>query len=347
MPLQRSKRLVRDYYEAFDGARDADLRGVLRRYLADDLHWRGVHPFYEQHGVEAVLDAFWAPFTASFARLQRREDIFFGGVNDCDGGASTWVVSMGNFLGLFDRDWLGIPRTGRIALVPYAEFHRVAGDRIVETALFLDIISVMHQAGVYPLPPMTGAPLVYKLPPRGHDGILRAEHDPSEGRKTLALVNRMAADLAELTASGNDHCTPAFLAQTWHDEMLWYGPTGIGSSYTIERYQRQHQYPFRENLADKVFNGHVARVAEGTYCGFFGWPNLHNRNKGGFLGLPSSGVHAPMRIVDIYRREGDKLVENWVFIDLLHYLCEQGLDPLQRMRAIDTRNQDPREEQPN
>ena len=230
MPLQRSKRLVRDYYEAFDGARDADLRGVLRRYLADDLHWRGVHPFYEQHRVEAVLDAFWAPFTASFARLQRREDIFFGGANDCDGGASTWVVSMGNFLGLFDRDWLGIPRTGRIALVPYAEFHRVAGDRIVETALFLDIISVMHQAGVYPLPPMTGAPLVYKLPPRGHDGILRAEHDPSEGRKTLALVNRMAADLAELTASGNDHCTPEFLAQTWHDEMLWYGPTGIGSS---------------------------------------------------------------------------------------------------------------------
>jgi hypothetical protein len=39
-----------------------------------------------------------------------------------------------------------------------------------------------------------------------------------------------------------------------------------------------------------------------------------------------------MRIVDIYRRDGDKLAENWVFIDLLHYLSMQGLDVLARMR---------------
>ena len=334
MPLQRSKRLVRDYYEAFDGARGGDLRGVLRRYLAGDLHWRGMHPFYEQHGAEAVFEIFWGPLTASLVHLQRREDMFFGGTNDCDGGASTWVVSVGNLLGLFDRDWLGIPCTGRIVLLPYAEFHRVVEDRIVETALFLDIISVMHQAGVYPLPPMTGAPLVHKLPPRGHDGILIAEHSPDEGQKTLALVNQMAADLAELNVSGNDRCTPEFLARTWHEDMIWYGPTGIGATYTITRYQRQHQYPFRENLADKVFNGHIARIAEGNYCGFFGWPNLNNRNTGGFLGLPSSDVHAPMRVVDIYRREGDKLAENWVFIDLPHYLYEQGLDVLKRMREV-------------
>jgi hypothetical protein len=41
-----------------------------------------------------------------------------------------------------------------------------------------------------------------------------------------------------------------------------------------------------------------------------------------------------MRVVDIYRREGDKLAENWVFIDLLHYLFEQGLDVLERNRQI-------------
>lgn len=30
----------------------------------------------------------------------------------------------------------------------------------------------------------------------------------------------------------------------------------------------------------------------------------------------------------INRRDGDKLAENWVFIDLLHYLSMQGLDVL-------------------
>jgi hypothetical protein len=39
-----------------------------------------------------------------------------------------------------------------------------------------------------------------------------------------------------------------------------------------------------------------------------------------------------MRVVDIYRRDGDKLAENWVFIDLLHWLSMQGLDVLGRLQ---------------
>jgi hypothetical protein len=44
--------------------------------------------------------------------------------------------------------------------------------------------------------------------------------------------------------------------------------------------------------------------------------------------------HAPtdrigeFRVIDIYRREGDKLAENWVFIDLLHFWKTQGIDIL-------------------
>ena len=38
------------------------------------------------------------------------------------------------------------------------------------------------------------------------------------------------------------------------------------------------------------------------------------------MGLPASERTTEMRVVDIYRREGDKLAENWVFIDILHYL---------------------------
>ena len=41
-----------------------------------------------------------------------------------------------------------------------------------------------------------------------------------------------------------------------------------------------------------------------------------------------------MRVVDIYRRDGKKLAENWVFIDILHWLSMQGLDVLMRMRQL-------------
>ncbi|MEO0722358.1 MAG: nuclear transport factor 2 family protein, partial [Pseudomonadota bacterium] len=129
-------------------------------------------------------------------------------------------------------------------------------------------------------------------------------------------------------------CPPDLLRRTWNEDMIWYGPCGIGASYTIERYQQQHQYPFRLNLTEKSYQGHVARIAEGHYCGFFGWANLKNRNTGGFLGLPAARDTAEMRIVDIYRREGEKLSENWVFIDLPHYLAQQGLDVFGRLRAL-------------
>ena len=41
-------------------------------------------------------------------------------------------------------------------------------------------------------------------------------------------------------------------------------------------------------------------------------------------------------VVDIFRRDGDKLAENWVFIDLLHFWKQQGLDILQRMEKDNT-----------
>ena len=34
----------------------------------------------------------------------------------------------------------------------------------------------------------------------------------------------------------------------------------------------------------------------------------------------------------MYRREGDKLSENWIFIDLLHFWNQQGVDILDRIK---------------
>lgn len=258
------------------------------------------------------------------------------GSNIVDGGRTIWVAGMGHFIGLFDEDWLGIVANRRLTFLRYAEFHRVEGGRIAESAFFCDVLSIMDQAGCYPLAQQTGASAICPGP-QTHDGVLLDAHDPQEGRKTIALVHEMVNDLSELNKSGNDNCPPEILQKTWHDDMLWYGPTGIGATYTIARYQEQHQLPFRTQLKDKVFNGHVARFAEGCYAGFFGWPNLTNTPVGGFLGLTGNEVRADMRIVDIYRRDGEKLAENWVFIDLLHWLKMQGLDILKRNKELVSR----------
>jgi len=106
--------------------------------------------------------------------------------------------------------------------------------------------------------------------------------------------------------------------------MVWWGPTGIGSAYTIERYAKQHSAPFRAAFSNRSKTGHIARLAEGHYGGFFGWPNFTAELSGAFMGRPATGKLAEFRVIDLYRRDGDKLAENWVFIDLLHFWKCQG-----------------------
>ncbi len=339
MSLQAQKQVVRRYQHDLNQvlsttASTADgLHEVLTQHTTDTFHWRGMHPFYEQTTAASVVNEFWWPLSQAFSALQRREDIFLAGLNDVDDGASQWVCSMGHFVGLFDNPWLGIPPTHKMAFLRYAEFCRIEDGAISESAFFCDIIDVMHQAGWSPLPAQTGASIVCPGPAT-HDGLLFDPQAAETGTATMALVNRMVADLSALNLSGDDRCPPEVLERSWHNDMVWYGPAGIGTTYTIRRYQHQHQYPFREGLKDKVFNGHVARFAEGNYACFFGWANLTNKANGGFLGLTANETPADMRVVDVYRRDGDKLAENWVIIDLLHYLSMQGLDVLKRMQTI-------------
>ena len=325
--FQASKALVRRFYEEFDAAAADGVGEVLERFTTKGYRFRGLHPFHEQRGAAAAARVFWTPFRRAIGPIQRRQDVFMAGVNEIDG--TEWVCSMGHLMGLFDREWLGIPPSRKMTFLRYAEFHRVAEGRIGETAFFFDLIGVMRQAGLRPLPPSTGAELLTPGP-LTHDGLLFDPQDPAESALTLDLVNRMRKDLV---SSGLQSPGPE-LGRTWHDGMIWFGPSGIGAAYTIGRYQEQHQGPFRAGLEDIAFQGHVCRFAEGKYAGWFGWPNLTMKARGGFLGMPGCERTVEMRVVDVYRREGGKLAENWIFIDLPYFLKQQGLDVLERTTRI-------------
>jgi ketosteroid isomerase-like protein len=331
-PYQDNKALVRDFYAALEAATEDSVEAVLLQYTSADYEFFGVHPFNELQGARAVADVFWKPFLSAWQAVQRREDIFMAGTNEVAG--DQWVTSMGHFMGLRDKPWLGIPATRKIGFLRYADFNCVRDGKICKTGFFCDILSVMTQAGCNPLPPQTGASFIYPGP-RTHDGLLHDVQPPAEAEKTLSLVNRMISDLDELNRSGIDESSPQALARTWHEDMAWYGPEGIGASFTIPRYQEQHQNPFRRGLKNKVYNGHVCRYAEGSYACFFGWPNLTHTPVGGFLGLPGNELRVDMRVVDVYRRCGDKLAENWVLIDLPWWLKQQGLDIFARMPATE------------
>lgn len=331
MKYQEAKKLIRNYFDDLENSTSETVDNVLNKYMSNEYLWRGVYPFREQNGIKSTVDIFWKPLMTSVQHIQRRQDIFIAGTNEVSG--ETWVMSMGHLMGLFNNDWLGIKSTGKMISLRYAEFNCVENNKITKTGLFVDIVGFMLQAGVNPLPPSTGNYFVYPGP-KGHDGLLFEDAPEQEGIDTLALINKMIDDLSELNNSGSMGCPPEILEKSWSKNMIWYGPGGIGASYTVPTYQKQHQLPFRANLTDKKFNGHVCRFAEGKFGCFFGWPNLTNTPVGGFLGLPGGKTPADMQVVDVYCREGDKLSENWVLIDIPYWLNQQGVDIIERTRDI-------------
>lgn len=321
---QSAKSLVRNYFDALN----ADPVRAAKKYFAPDAIWRGYHPFHDIRDPLEVAECFWCPLQRALCRMQRRLDVFMAGENSLEAGG-LWVASMGHLMGLFDAPWLDIPPTGKIAMLRYADFYRVEGDKITDTAMFFDIPHLMAQTGRIVFPTQTGAQLI-QPGPMTHTGVMFEAQDPEEGRKTRAAIEFMINDIRDWDGReelGLDEELP----RSWNDDMIWWGPTGIGATYTIERYIKQHAGPFRDGLTQRTFNGHIARIAEGEFGGFFGWPNLKLTPAGGFMGMPATGKQSDMRVIDIYRRSGDKLTENWIFIDLLHFWNQQGVDLLSRL----------------
>ncbi len=299
---------------------DADLAAALEAHTSDQYVWRGYHPFNELSR-NKVAETFWSPLRQAIKHLQRREDVFFAGLNEIDGFEGTWVVSMGHLMGLFDEPWLNILPTGKMVFLRYCEFHRVDNGKIQQSSMYFDIPHLMIQAGLNPFPQATAMHMV-QPGPMTHDGLLYAPQNENDGQDTLRLINKMISELGQWQSelSLEDE-----LRQSWAEDMIWWGPAGIGATYTIARYAQQHSAPFRAGLDDRSKTNHVARLAEGNYGGFFGWPNFTARSVGGFMGMPEATQSGEFRVIDIYRRDGDKLVENWIFIDLLHFWKTSGI----------------------
>ena len=167
--------------------------------------------------------------------------------------------------------------------------------------------------------------------PLTHDGLMFNEQDTNEGNRTIEIIENMIKDVKVWTSTSRVSLIEE-LKKSWNENMIWWGPTGIGSTYTIERYANQHAGPFRETFKERIFNGHLCRITEGKFGGFFGWPNLTLTPSKTFMGIKTKPKSSEMRVIDMYRREGDKLIENWVFIDLLHFWKILGVDILKSLK---------------
>lgn len=334
MGYQVEKKIVREYFDELEKCSPEQAKDVLKKYMAEDYFWEGPYPYLDKNGIEVVAEEFWKPLKTAFTRMQRRQDVFIAGVG-LDG--VSWVMSMGQFVGNFEHDLLGIRHTNKMAHLQYCEYSHLVDGKIAHTAMFVDYVGLMMEAGVYPLTPMFGNYFVYPGP-RDHNGLLFIDADPAESAETFRIVKQMNDEIdevffPEVVTFVDQETTYKMLQATWAEDMTWYGPCGIGAGYTIKGYMRHHHCPFEEGLTDVTFNDMHAYFAEGAFATYF--TSLQTTARGSWIGLPGGTKDICMRgDIDIYYVKDGKISENWCFIDIPYWLSQQGIDIFERTAAI-------------
>lgn len=340
---QENKEMIWDFWQKLNHVGAEHVPEVVHAALYEDVDWNVSAPIDQIRGVEAVTADFWLPLFRSFPDLKHQPYVFLGSIDQRSmmgvaPSGEAWVSGCGYLTGTFAQDWLGIPATGRKTNIWFGLFYLVRDGKIAEGYTQLDILSVMRQAGYQVLPPSPGAD-GGKIPgPRAKDGVLLMDSDPLESRKTQQLVVAMLNGMMRYVRSrdGGD-LRSMEQDKYWHTDMKWYGPSGIGMCLSHEEYEDFHQRPWLHGFGDRNlirqgsgrFMGHMA---EGNYMAGGIWDTVFSYHHGEYAGIPATGKLMTMRDFDWWKREDDRLIENWVPIDLIDLCRQMGVDLMARLR---------------
>ncbi|MCY4527092.1 MAG: ester cyclase [Anaerolineaceae bacterium] len=149
-------------------------------------------------------------------------------------------------------------------------------------------------------------------------------------RRNNQLVEDMYDGLNE-NRSGN-------MGDYWFEDMVWYGPAGIGTKRGLETFDLDYRKDFIHSFPDKVGRD-VIRLAQGEWVAGAGYQTATFARD--WLGIPATGQQIKIRYMDFWRveeRDGvHKLVENHVLIDVLGVLEQAGYDLDKVLRFVGSR----------
>ncbi|MEL6168637.1 MAG: hypothetical protein AAFR35_08090 [Pseudomonadota bacterium] len=300
----------------------ADFAPSVETFFAPDASVHAVHPFNHVGDGAGYHARVLAPLQTAFEGLYRRDDIVMAGAFE----GANWVSATGYYAGRFAHDWIGLRATGHLAYLRFGEFHRLEAGQAVESYVFLDLPELMVSTGQWPIatgPGRTRGHTGMIHGPATRDGVRAGADDPAEGEESYRIVTEMLAGLATLDEEWRPY---------WHPNMMWYGPGAFGSFIGIEQFA-SFQVPFESQFdgwsggsAGNGLTRHFTRYGEGPYTCSGGWPSLTGISVQPFLETGPTQARIFMRVCDWWRREGDLLVENWVFVDVPDVLRQMGRD---------------------
>ena len=308
----------------------ADLRAKLAQLvknphaasdvIAKDSVWDVSWPLPQLSGRKAIVDGFIIPLCQALSHAQRRDLMFIGGDNIREQGGQ-WCACVTHYVGTFDAALFGLSPSHKLAFLRSGEFYRIENGQIVEAKIILDLPDLMHQSGRLPLPSL-GTEITFPAPAT-QDGLVPTGHD---GAASLDVVQRMLGDLHVYDPKTGGSAGQTGADGTWADDMLWYGPAGVGSNYRWDGFVKDHRTDFLRAFPDRKGGNHYCRIGDANYAAVSGWPSMTMTFQGDYLGQQATGQPLTLRVMDFYRVADGRIAENWVTLDYGDLFAQMGRD---------------------
>jgi len=311
-------------------APETELRSYAAAQLTADTVWDVAYPINRLEGIDAVLEGLILPLRTALPHIRRRDEIFIGGATRR--GSGDWVAAVTHYVGNITENLVGIAPNDKLVFLRSGEFYRIEDGRIAEAKVLLDFLDLLRQIDRFPLPHELGTEMLFPAPAT-HDGVLPGNRN--RGEATLDLVEGMLKDLTHYDPETFLSEGQTGQAGYWHDDMLWYGPGGIGSNYRWSGFVDDHREPFLLAFPDRVGGNHYCRIGDGDYAAVSGWPSMTMTHRGDYLGVKATNKSLTLRVMDFYRCAEGKIMENWVLLDYLDLFHQMGVDLLRRARDME------------
>lgn len=331
--ILKTKSLVWDFNKKISAAKHLNLANVAKGYLHEDVQFHGPHPINNLNGQGQLLQNFWKPFIEAFPDFERQHYVFLGGSYKGD----DWVSSMGHYVARFVSPWLGIPPSNKVVTIRFGEFCKIQDGKIKEIYLMLDLLDLMRQVGLWPLPHSLGVEALWPKPST-NDGIITKATEVSKSRQTTKLVNEWSDALNNFEATIINFDSLK-LENYFHPNSMRYGASGLGACRGIEGIKDNYFKHLISAFKERKTANHQFRVTEGTYFAACGWESIKGRHVDEIFGVAATNKLVKVRAMEWWRRSENLIKESWIFPDMVDLLLQIDVDVFAKMHDAQETNQ--------
>eukprot|EP00929_Paragymnodinium_shiwhaense_P006917 TRINITY_DN110870_c0_g1_i1.p1 TRINITY_DN110870_c0_g1~~TRINITY_DN110870_c0_g1_i1.p1 ORF type:complete len:411 (+),score=96.06 TRINITY_DN110870_c0_g1_i1:58-1290(+) len=295
---------------------------IMRPYWTEDMiydfNYVGSWNFGATHGLKAWFDGEHMHFNRAIPDCQWQDFIRAATDTTCTSASYGLARWTGEFAGVPP------PQDQPKVRIRDLDFYVIEGKKIKINWCIIDVVDMFEQVGYKVVPPSPLPQLGY-LPPQAMDGFpapissMFTKEDAENSLKVWTAALREDYDLKTGTAS------------QWAEDLIWYGPGGVGTARTRDEYITHFLKPIYAAFSD-VERKTDQVVCEGPYCGahFYLWGN----HTGTWLGEKATYKRVPLRCGAHAHIVDGKIVEGWLIIDTPRTFHYMGIDFYGRAKEL-------------